>query len=659
MGAAWPSRGSLVALLLLGLVLVEGEALAKHQRSDEAQQVSSAQIGSQSQQQQQQQSSPGALASQQASSGSASQQQSGGQHQPQAGQSAAPSLGSGAVNGQAAVSASQVGAGAGGAQAGRADQMSGYQALSGYANSKAYMDSMAAMSGNPEQSYQAAANSVNLALANSGIYNSQGSPMGAQQGQAASSADSATGGQALKPLHYFYYPSKEAQVASGIQAKSNGADLMSNAASNNYQSISYPSYADQLSGALAAMNSNSPDAAASAQDPTYLAQPQAGPDGSGYASAGQQAHSQATNQQQSGHQSYGTGDLSSYASQPSASQLQSGASISFSGPSSDGRVGGPASDFLSAMNQAHQQQPSAQHQSGYQGDLSTSNFGSNNLGGSPASYMPPASGGPGNQHDLFGQQFSSAASQLSSSSVSPPLGAPNAPGQQVASPQQQVGQQLNPNSQLYSQAPSSAGAMFAASGAQSQPGASPFAGQTYLNSFLTPQQYSQLTGQQMPGADQQLVGSSLMASQSMAAGQTGSPLNPMSSASQSSGVQASSNGGKRFGISSFIMPMLALAGLSLLIPTMSNIGTAVGKRKKRSVEDRASAANRQQQINFDSANGHSQAAKEMSISEYMDKIERYYSIYKNAVESDDCLNRLICEFGDAVKDITGKSAVVM
>lgn len=42
----------------------------------------------------------------------------------------------------------------------------------------------------------------------------------------------------------------------------------------------------------------------------------------------------------------------------------------------------------------------------------------------------------------------------------------------------------------------------------------------------------------------------------------------------------------------------------------------------------------------------------------MDKIEKYYSIYKNAVENDDCLNRLICEFGDAVKDVTGKSAVM-
>lgn len=106
------------------------------------------------------------------------------------------------------------------------------------------------------------------------------------------------------------------------------------------------------------------------------------------------------------------------------------------------------------------------------------------------------------------------------------------------------------------------------------------------------------------------------------------------------------------------MPMLALAGLSLLIPTMSNIGTAVGRKKRSIVEDKASASSRQQQIVYNSMNGSSQVAKETSIGEYLDKIERYYSIYKNAVENDDCLNRLICEFGDAVKDITGKSAVV-
>lgn len=120
---------------------------------------------------------------------------------------------------------------------------------------------------------------------------------------------------------------------------------------------------------------------------------------------------------------------------------------------------------------------------------------------------------------------------------------------------------------------------------------------------------------------------------------------------------AASGSSKRYGIGSFIVPMLALAGLSLLIPTMSNIGTAVG-RKKRSIEDKITSSSRQQQISFDPINGVSQMAKEMSIGEYMDKIERYYSIYKNAVENDDCLNRLICEFGDAVKDITGKSAVV-
>lgn len=130
--------------------------------------------------------------------------------------------------------------------------------------------------------------------------------------------------------------------------------------------------------------------------------------------------------------------------------------------------------------------------------------------------------------------------------------------------------------------------------------------------------------------------------------------------SASSALSNTSSSSKRFGLGSFIMPMLALAGLSLLIPTMSNLGTAVGRKKRSVVEERASAANRQQQIAYEPLlNGPGQLLKESSIGEYMDRLERYYGIYRNAIESDECMNRLVCEFGDAVKDISPKAGPVM
>lgn len=102
------------------------------------------------------------------------------------------------------------------------------------------------------------------------------------------------------------------------------------------------------------------------------------------------------------------------------------------------------------------------------------------------------------------------------------------------------------------------------------------------------------------------------------------------------------------------MPVLALAGLSLLIPTFSSLPHVVG-RKKRSVE----IASKAQELHFDSPiNGNKQLLKESSLGEYLDRVERYYNIYKNAVENDDCMSRVICEFGDSIKDMTGKSAVV-
>lgn len=494
-----------------------------------------------------------------------------------------------------------------------------------------YVDANAA-----DSSYQAAANTVNMALANSGIFaNSYNQPQGGAQ--VASSVGQSLGqnsAQSLNPVHYLYYPSKESSN-SGANPKQAQLDSMSNAASTNYQSMALPSF-DQFSG----LNFGSAnDAAASNQDASYLPQPgssqlnsQLSQDSN--AQNPNQYNNQQAQQGQSGAAHYQS-DLSAFASQngqqqqPQSAQGSAG-SISFSGPTS-----GSASDYLNSQLSHQQMQPSNYQASLFNqvGDLSTSNFGANQngLGASP-SYMAPGQSmqsGAGSSHDLFsgsasllGQQFNSAASQLSPAAVSPPQTQQNPSSALGGS--SLFGSSLFANQQQSQQPQQSA---------QGSAGANNlFANQHYLNSFMSPQQYQQAQQQQQDG------------SQSMAT-------------SASSNVQTSSSSNKRFGISSFIMPMLALAGLSLLIPTMSNIGTAVG-RKKRSVEDRASGAARHQDITFESMNGASQVAKELSIGEYLDKIERYYSIYKNAVESDDCLNRLICEFGDAVKDVTGKAAVM-
>ncbi|XP_035210799.1 putative protein TPRXL [Stegodyphus dumicola] len=94
---------------------------------------------------------------------------------------------------------------------------------------------------------------------------------------------------------------------------------------------------------------------------------------------------------------------------------------------------------------------------------------------------------------------------------------------------------------------------------------------------------------------------------------------------------------RRYGLGSLIMPMLALAGLTMLIPTVTS---NLGSRTKRSTD--------------------AQAASPLSmISEYKDKLERYYSLYRTAVEKEECMNRIICEFGSAVSDVKGKGAVVL
>lgn len=93
-----------------------------------------------------------------------------------------------------------------------------------------------------------------------------------------------------------------------------------------------------------------------------------------------------------------------------------------------------------------------------------------------------------------------------------------------------------------------------------------------------------------------------------------------------SGPQASyeqpSSGLRKYGLSSILMPMLALAGLSLLIPTVTSLGSS--GRRRRSIEDNA---------------------KDSAMNGYIDRLERYYSIYRTAVEKEDCMNRIICELG--------------
>jgi hypothetical protein len=100
---------------------------------------------------------------------------------------------------------------------------------------------------------------------------------------------------------------------------------------------------------------------------------------------------------------------------------------------------------------------------------------------------------------------------------------------------------------------------------------------------------------------------------------------------QSSFEPSAAAGYRRFGLTSFIMPMLALAGLSLLIPTVTSL-TASG-RKKRSTDP----------------------AKESAFVQYFDRLERYYSMFKTAAEREECMNRIICELGGAASEARAKS----
>lgn len=126
--------------------------------------------------------------------------------------------------------------------------------------------------------------------------------------------------------------------------------------------------------------------------------------------------------------------------------------------------------------------------------------------------------------------------------------------------------------------------------------------------------------------------------------QGGQPFGNFASASENQGsfapAQAPSSLRSRFGLSSVLMPMLALAGLSLLIPTVTSLGTAAvsaSGRRRRSTND---------------------PPKEGAIGGYLDRLERFYSIYRTAVEREECMNRIICELGDAMSGVRGKTAFV-
>lgn len=93
------------------------------------------------------------------------------------------------------------------------------------------------------------------------------------------------------------------------------------------------------------------------------------------------------------------------------------------------------------------------------------------------------------------------------------------------------------------------------------------------------------------------------------------------------------NGGKRFGLSSLIMPMLALAGLGLLIPTVTNLGSRT-KKTKRSLNDPT------------------------SFSSLGERLDRYLAIYRSATESEECVSRIVCELGNTMTDMGGKTMIL-
>lgn len=88
---------------------------------------------------------------------------------------------------------------------------------------------------------------------------------------------------------------------------------------------------------------------------------------------------------------------------------------------------------------------------------------------------------------------------------------------------------------------------------------------------------------------------------------------------QNTEVSGIASGLKKYGLGSILMPVLAIAGLSLLLPTVTSLGTTTTKTK-RSIED-------------------------SPLSSYIEKMDAYYKMYNKAMEKEECMNRMICELG--------------
>lgn len=508
-----------------------------------------------------------------------------------------------------------------------------------------YTDHMTSMPSNTQNSYQAAANSVNMALASSGIYSPQSGSSSGQQQQSSSQPSH---------VHYFYYPaSKDSQTGSSAsssaasqQSQSTGADSTSNHDSKfdllNLASNSYPSYG--ASGGQAqhhSVNSQQtgsmyPDSTASllsslessmgAQDANYASSGQLMPSADNSVASAIYSPQSSSAQQQQQQQQNGFGAFNSpqhfaqgspqqmYAEQQNSQQGQQSQMPFASSPNDFAQQSQQgANQFLNNANNANlhsaaSNQPPPQ----FAHDLSTSGYGGSQVGASPmqssASYMqasiqqqqPTGHGAQQQVSPDFSSLFNSATNMQNSAASS------NSPFMYAQNP---FLASLAANSDSFSSSP-------------------------FLNSAASSLQPNIVSGN-----------SQLQQTQHQ----------PIAQASQSATSSAAVGHNRRYGLSSFIMPVLALAGLSLLIPTMSNINNIVGKRKKRSVDNAITS----QQINFDSSiNGLHQLAKEGAIGEYMDRVERYYALYKNAVESDECMTRIVCEFGAAINETPGKLAIV-
>lgn len=564
-------------------------------------------------------------------------------------------------------------------------------------------------------SYQQAAASVNQALASSGILNSLSSGSGSSNGLSGanpSSSSSASSSNSNSPsssssnlAYYYYYPSskesssqvmsqnKHSQGSDGSPSTSGGYQ-----ASNQYQSLlSFPSSSSSSSsssggGAAAAVNngllsssmdaasslasmalngvshglgSGGLDTAASNMDASYSAQPD-----------------QYSNQQPftSGNQGNSMGNSLPQQQQQNQYQQQYNSLNSYSDYTSPNQNGG---NLLSPQQQQQQQQSShngngmhsLQQQSPNQAVQQQSGQASSpsayhDLSSYPSTLSQMSANQPpmGNQQPVSGGAY--PTSQQVANSMNP-FGTPSANGNSNQG-QNSLQNQLNsnnmfsaseltnaynnafniPNAQANDQSTtfgSLAGnsnpyASFAGLGGAFG-GAGQQAGPNQPGQGFNPAQYQ--SNQFSSGLNGQFNANAFNQPSGQASTNQFSSLLPNQQDPSTASSTLTTTNSRRHGIASYIMPLLAVAGLSMLIPTLSQFSVAVG-RKKRSIGDNSQ---------FTSKDQH-QHAKETLISEYSDKIKRYYSIYMSAVENDDCMNRLICELGDAVKEVRGKAAVV-